>query len=446
MAAIETLPAVTRAHPVLPIFRIEGEGAAMLYTPGMAVPEASADLHELEQRAIAAEAAWQAYVNRPFEPECLTVYLSNRCNLGCVYCYSAPQDPVRRVWRLSPRVETDSPAAFPVISERAVEAAAGVVAEHCVRKSKPFSLIFHGGGEPTLHWDLLQRLRERVGLVAEAHGLSLWSYLATNGMVADSKAAWLAAQFTLIGLSCDGPPEIHDGNRPFGSGAPSSAVLERTARALTLAGADFHVRATITRSGLRRQRDIVAYCIRVLGARVVRFEPAYQAHAGQAAYLQPDDAEDFVRGFLEARALARTLGGELHVSGVRVGEIHGPYCNPLREVLQLGPNGVASACFLTADDDRPDDAELALGRYDDATNTFVIDRARADALRRRGARIPDRCRSCVNVYHCARDCPDVCLLTAGRERMEAPGFRCRVQKLLAHELIREMAWNQLPEA
>jgi hypothetical protein len=52
----------------------------------------------------------------------------------------------------------------------------------------------------------------------------------------------------------------------------------------------------------------------------------------------------------------------------------------------------------------------------------------------------------VNVYHCARDCPDVCLLTAGRERVEAPGFRCRVQKLLAHELIREMAWNQLPEA
>jgi sulfatase maturation enzyme AslB (radical SAM superfamily) len=429
------LSEVTRLHPSLPIFRIVDESDTYLYTPGH-VADVDADIGELEGRAAEAVEKWIGLGTRPFEPECLTVYLSNKCNLACSYCYSAPEDPARARWRVHPVPERHGQR-FPIVDEAVVIAAARVVAESCRAKGKRFSLIFHGGGEPTLHWELLQTLRHRVGDVAREAGLPLWSYLATNGVIPEGRVEWLARNFSLLGLSCDGPPDIQDLNRPAATGLATSAAVERTARRLVECGVEFHIRATITPASVDRQPEVVAYCIDQLGARVVRFEPAYQAHTASPAFFQAEDAERFVAGFLDARRVAHQLGGELHVSGVRVDEIHGPYCNPLRDVLQIAPDGVGSACFLTADGDRADDAEMGLGRYDVVSGTFVIDHGRAAQLRRRAARIPTRCESCVNLYHCARDCPDTCVITADQHRLEQPGFRCRVQKLLAHQLIRE---------
>lgn len=417
---------VERLHPALPVFRVSYADGPVLYTPGFAVRESSADHRVVEQLARGAEAAWHEFVDRPFVPECLTLYLSNQCNLGCAYCYSAPIDPPHERWRLQP-----------TLNEAAALAAAGLVAANCETKSKPLSLIFHGGGEPTQHWDLLTRLRLAIGDLAGARGLGLWSYIATNGLISDARAAWLADHFSTIGLSCDGPPDIQDRHRPAASGAPTSAAVERTARRLSDRGADFHVRVTITKLSAHRQAEIAEYCVMRLGARTIRFEPAYQPRPESGAHFDAADAELFVEHFVAAQAAARRIGAELRVSGVRLTEIHGAYCNPLRDVLQLSPDGRASACFLTADGERPEDEALAMGHYDAAAGVFVIDEPRAAMQRRRAGRIPARCHECVNVYHCARDCPDVCLIASDPSTHVTPGFRCRVQKLLAHELIKE---------
>ena len=431
---------VTRLHDVLPLFRLEDARGPIVYAPGAAQAEASAAMTALERRARAAHEAWRDYATRPFEPECLTVYLSNACNLACTYCYSAPVDPGRWSWRLRPHGASPDNR-FPVVSERAVVAAASTVAAHCVRRRQPFALNFHGGGEPSVHWALLQRLRELVGEIAAASELPMWAFVATNGVITEQQAAWLGAHFSLVGLSCDGPPDLHDRHRPAATGASTAAVVARTALALAASGVPFHVRATVTKAALTRQPEIVAYLVRHLGARMIRIEPAYQAHAGQPAHLDETDAEAFVEGFLEARRLGERLGSDVQLSGVRMDEIHGPYCHPLRDVLQVGPDGTASACFLTVDGERPDDAAMTIGRYEAAADRFVVDSPGAAALRAAAAAIPPRCQSCVNVYHCARDCPDVCLVTAGPARNDVPGLRCRIHRLLAHELIRERAYG-----
>ena len=447
---------VARVHPALPIFRIDDGPRTLFYTPGYLEVSSAADAaaidaalragsddltspaaRRLETRGRQAVQSWRELAERPFEPECLTVYLSNRCNLGCAYCYAAPVEPVRarrRLRVLSDRADAD----FPIVSERVVAAAARFVARSCAKKSKPLALILHGGGEPTLHWDLVVDIRREAGLIADAHQLSLWAYIATNGVLPEDRAAWLARHFTVIGLSCDGPPDIQNANRPGASGAPTSAIVERTARVLVASGAEFHVRATITPDAVRRQPEIAAYCCDRLGARTVRFEPAYDGRRSPSRF-RPGDAEEFVLYFLEAREAARARGCELHVSGVRLDEIHGPYCNPLREVLQLTPDGTASACFLTAGNQDPEDAAFALGHLDPSTGEFVVDQQRAAAVRRRAARIPRRCEACFNIHHCARDCPDVCLLSAEDLDERHEGFRCRTQKLLALAWIREMA-------
>lgn len=426
-----------RVHPTLPIFRVDDEAGSVLYAPGLAQPEAGADIEAFERRAREAVDVWRAHLSRPFEPECLTVLLSNACNAACAYCYSAPRDLARRSRRSA--VGGDGGAsAQATVSEAAVAAAAALVADHCAARGRDFALSFHGGGEPTLHWALLVRLHERVGALAATRGLPLWSHVATNGVVSERQAAWLAEHVSLVGLSCDGPSDLHDRQRPAASGGGTSAVVERTARVLADAGASFHVRATITRAALGRQPEIASYLAGRLGARVIRFEPAYQPRGGEAAHLPASDAEDFVEGFLDARRVARRLGAELLLSGVRLDEIHGPYCHPLRDVLQVGPGDTASACFLTADGDRPEDAALTFGAYDCATDRFTLDLGRVARLRRSALAVPPHCRECFNQYHCARDCPDVCVV-AEPEHTAGPGLRCRVHQLVAAALIRERA-------
>ena len=452
---------VVRVHPTLPIFRLDEGDQAIFYTPGEVlvtsrteavdveaalgvgsvgpISHAHGVARTLEARGRDATRAWHQLAEKTFEPECLTLYLSNRCNLGCSYCYAAPIDEARARTRLrmlpGPHLDTE----LPLLSEDVVHAAARLVARCCASKSKPLTVVFHGGGEPTLHWSLLERIRARVAEVAGESGIPLWTYIATHGVLPESRARWLADHFNSIGLSCDGPPDIQNANRPTAAGAPTAAAVERTARVFADAGADYAVRVTVTRASVRRQSEILVYICDRLGARTVRIEPAYDARRATGSHLRPEDAAAFVGHFLEAREVARQRGCDLQVSGVRPDEIHGPYCNPLREVLQLTPDGAATACFLCTDSRQPDDAAMAFGRLDPLTGEFAVDRAHVAALRRRAARVPARCEACVNVYHCARDCPDVCVITAQEIDEAHEGFRCRVQKLLGRQWIKEMA-------
>jgi radical SAM protein with 4Fe4S-binding SPASM domain len=393
----------------------------------------------LEVRGRQAELAWRNLAEKSFEPECLTLYLSNRCNLACSYCYSAPVAPAGGRASLRMVSEPVAEAAFPILKEPVIYAAARLVARSCAGQRKPLTLVLHGGGEPTLHWSLLQRVIGEVQRIASAHGVSMFSYIATHGLLPEDRAAWLAANFSLIGLSCDGPPDIQNANRPFVLGSPTADIVERTAAVFARAGAVHDVRMTVTPENVKRQREIALYACERLCARTVRFEPVYDARRTSGPRFRPEQAEEFVEHFLDAREAVRQRGGDLVASGVRIDEIHGPYCNPLRDTLQLTPDGVATACFLSTGSGEAHEQVMAFGRFDAATSEFVVDQEQATALRRRAARVPERCRACGNVYHCARDCPDTCVITTNSADEPAEGFRCRVQQLLGHREIWDMA-------
>ena len=388
---------------------------------------------ELVRRGRAASRAWEDLATRPFEPECLTLYLSNRCNLACRYCYSAPEEEARAGLRVL------GDASFPVLSEAAVAAAARRVAAWCAAKGRPLTLVLHGGGEPTLHWELLGRVRSICLREAELAGVGLWSYIATHGVLAESRVRWLARNFDLIGLSCDGPPDIQAANRPAASGGDTSRAVERTAGILNGENAAFSVRATITPETTARQADIVEYFHAVLRARTIRFEPAYSGRRRNGDRFRTADADSFVKHFLEAETTAKRRGCDLQISGVRLDEIHGPFCTPLRDVLQVTPDGKASACFLSTGSGDAADEAMATGGFNRNTGEFEVDTRRAAAARLQAARIPVRCRECHNVHHCARECPDVCLLTDDADEGASEGFRCRVQKLWSRHVIFEMA-------
>lgn len=385
---------------------------------------------ELWRRAELAVEEARRWEEEPFRPECLTLYMNNECNLGCVYCHTDP-----------------SPGPAARLDMEVIAAAAEVVAQNCRQKGRPFYGVFHGGGEPTLHRERVERALSLLARVASAHGVEFFRYVATNGVMSEEKAVWLAHRFDLVGLSCDGPAEIQNSQRPRRNGTPgwraTSHIVERTGRILREEGCRLHVRTTITGATLDRQAEIAEYICHQFSPEEIHFEPVYLGGRTSAATgLSAHQAGEFVAHFLKAREIARQRGILLMSSGSRPDVIHGPYCNVFRHTLNLVPGGVATACFEFTDATQVEARGATIGALNRETGRFEIDHSRVQELRRQLGVIPADCASCFNRYHCVRECPDRCPLDDdARPNHEAskPGFRCQAQKALAYAILRETA-------
>ena len=145
----------------------------------------------------------------------IVVKVAERCNLACPHCYYFFKE-----------FDGTGKAAF--ITERTVEEL-----PRFLRRSldtlnvQHFNVVFHGG-EPLLlkkarFDDLCQRLR--AGLEGHA-GLSLG--MQTNGVLIDNEWIEIFAKHDVrVGVSIDGPPELHDLRRPDKRGKGSYAGAAR---------------------------------------------------------------------------------------------------------------------------------------------------------------------------------------------------------------------------
>jgi uncharacterized protein len=381
---------------------------------------------ELWRRADQAIEKANSWREEPFSPECLTLYMNNECNLSCVYCHTDP-----------------SPRPVARLELEAIAAAGEVVAESCRQKGVPFYIVFHGGGEPTLHRGRVDSAMARLEAVACAHGVEPFRYVATNGVMSEEKARWLAHHFDLVGLSCDGPAEIQNRQRPSWSGRDTSRVLERTAYILREEGCRLHVRTTITGATLNRQAEIADYICQQFSPEEIHFEPVYVGgRTSTFTRLDAHQANEFVTNFLEAQELARRCEIPLLSSGSRPGSIHGPYCHVFRRVINLVPGGLATACFKITEAAQIEERGADIGSLNRDTGRFEIDHFRVQALRQQlNVTLPE-CAECFNRYHCARECPDCCPLDKDAHPGSVsvvPGFRCRAQKALAYASLRKTA-------
>lgn len=376
----------------------------------------------------------QAWLQSGFSPECLTIYLSTACNLSCAYCYSRPTRHT----------------SLPPIDPQHVEAGACIVARSCVEKGRPFQLLLHGGGEPTVHWPLVPELYTITRRIAHEHGLDWVGHIATNGVLSETRARWLGQHFSSVGLSWDGPPDIQDQQRHAPDGRSSSATVARTARALLDTDAILEIRTTITPATVCRQEEVVAFFLRRVGTCRVRFEPVYRQQGNLG--FSPEMAQQFVHHFLAAQSRARAAGMSLEYSGMRPDEVHGPFCEVHRQVLHLTPDGEISGCFFCIGQGDADEKIARVGRFDPTSDQVVLDHAAIARHRLCTGKIPDACRDCPVSFHCARGCPEECELqraeqdTLPRHQGNAAAFRCQVHRGLFEAWVEREAQLLIQES
>jgi uncharacterized protein len=181
-----------------------------------------------------------------------------RCNLACDYCFFLKKD------RLYPG------SGFRM-SDETMEA---YIRQTIEGQTAPEVTIAWQGGEPTLMG--LDFFRRAVAVEKEhaRPGRRIGNSFQTNGVLVDEEwCRFFHDNDFLVGLSLDGPRELHDAYRHDKGGRSVFDKVEGAARLMQKHGAEFNILCTVNAANSRHPLEVYRYFRDDLGARYLQFIP-----------------------------------------------------------------------------------------------------------------------------------------------------------------------------
>ncbi len=322
-----------------------------------------------------------------FCPHEVTLFLTSRCNLHCRYCYAeAGRKAVEMPW------ETARAAVDLVVMN------AGLLG------AGKFIVGFHGGGEPTMAWDLLVRVVDYACEKADQSGLDLELFAATNGILSPPQREFIVKHFHSVNISLDGPDDIQDHQRPKVGGGGSYQQVRETLQHFDQCGFRYGIRATITAATVGRLEEIVEHLRTEFHFSYLHLEPAWFCGRCLTSGEQAPSDEQFIEHFLRASKRGRELNVQINYSGARLGTLTCKFCAAPGDGFSVLPEGWVTSCYEITEPDDPRAEIFHYGRYDASTGTFRFDLERLRRLQQFSVEHLPFCRDCFCKWHCAGDC------------------------------------------
>lgn len=220
------------------------------------------------------------------------------CNLDCKYCFYLEKEnlyPKTNKWAMSP-----------VLLERYIQQ---------YIEAQPIDTVHFAwqGGEPTLLG--VDFFRTVVALQTKySHGKTIENALQTNGTLLDDEwGEFLAKHHFLVGLSIDGPRELHDFYRVDKGGA---ATYDRVIRGLTKLKdhqVEFNTLTVVNRKNCAHPREVYRF-LKDIGSNFMQFIPIVERRTEQPGpdglvLIQPvfDRAAEVTDWSVEPRAYGEFL-------------------------------------------------------------------------------------------------------------------------------------------
>lgn len=318
------------------------------------------------------------------------------CNLACEYCYYLDRGP----------------AASPAVQARMTEALLErFIAEHLAASPDEVVRFSWHGGEPTVlgldYFRTVMAIERRLA----PPGRTIANGLQTNGTLLDDDwGRFLAAEGFSVGLSLDGPREIHDRYRRSRDGRGSFEAAMRGYEVLHRHGVPTDILCVVGAHNERRPLEVYRF-FRGIGASFVTFLPLVVPRPDRpggvsAESVAPRAWGDFLlAGFDEwvehdigrlkvqiIEEAARTAFGQEHSLC-----IFRPVCG---DIPVLERNGDVFACDHFVDGGH---------RIGNITETPLAELLESPAQRAFGlakqARLPRVCRTCDVLDLCNGECP-----------------------------------------
>lgn len=349
-------------------------------------------------------------------PVALTLLLTTACNLRCAYCYASAGDvPTRHM-----SLET---------AKRGIDF---IVRNARAQDSPYFEVAFHGGGEPTLNWEVLTGAVDHAKRQAVQFGLHLTTCIATNGVLTERRIEWIAANVSAANVSFDGLPAIHDRHRLTRSGRGSSHRVVQTLRRFDEGRFRYGIRVTVTEDTVAALPDSVEYICSNFRPDAIQTEPVYGLGRGRGE--RPIESGEFVAAFRAAQQRAARCSREISFSAARLGTLSNHFCAVSRDSFCLSPDGNVTACYEACSETGRWAGIFFYGRPSANGGGYEFDPARLDRLRLQTVDCLEHCRACFAKWSCAGDCYYKALEVNGPGGFSGAG-RC--------EIIRELTKDQI---
>lgn len=188
--------------------------------------------------------------------------VGSRCNLRCDYCYYLEKE------KLYPA----SGHGAMMMDDRVLET---FIRQYIESQTTPAVLFTWHGGEPLLrdrsYYEKIIALERRY-----ARGIRVDNAIQTNGTLLDDDwCRFFRDNGWLVGLSVDGPEDLHDRYRRTAGGGPSFAAVMRAIETLSRNAVDWNALAVVNAFNAR-QPDRFYDFFRSVGCHYIQFTPVVE--------------------------------------------------------------------------------------------------------------------------------------------------------------------------
>jgi uncharacterized protein len=328
------------------------------------------------------------------------------CNLTCAYCYYLRKENL---------FTSEQPRRMPD------ELLEKYIAERLQNSPGPATSFEWHGGEPTL---LGLDFFRRVVQLQRKHsptGRRIINGLQTNGtLINEDWAAFLARAKFSVGLSLDGPADVHDAFRRTCDNRPTHGAVERAFRLLRRHKVHCDILCVVHAANVADPLRVYHY-FKELGARYIQFLPLVEPVPGPTGGVSARTATPEALGTFFVTIFDEWIHGDLGRIVVQMfDEALRPFCK-LPHALCIFSETCGTVPVLEHDGrlfccDHYVDPDHCLGNLDKSTfgectqNPALI----AFGLRKRDG-LPNYCKHCDVVEWCNGGCPKDRIATAADE-------------------------------
>lgn len=188
--------------------------------------------------------------------------VGSRCNLRCDYCYYLEKE----------KLYSASGHGAMMMDDRVLET---FIRQYIESQTTPAVLFTWHGGEPLLrdrsYYEKIIALERRY-----ARGIRVDNAIQTNGTLLDDDwCRFFRDNGWLVGLSVDGPEDLHDRYRRTAGGGPSFAAVMRAIETLSRNAVDWNALAVVNAFNAR-QPDRFYDFFRSVGCHYIQFTPVVE--------------------------------------------------------------------------------------------------------------------------------------------------------------------------
>jgi len=306
---------------------------------------------------------------------CISLFLTNQCNLSCRYCYCEKSKDRQTI-------NTDF-------------AKAGI--DDFFNNFGHVYLRLFGDGEPTLEF---QKMKELI-FYARKKDRKAVIELQTNGFFPKKIPDYIIKNIQIVWISCDGPNDIQNYYRPTKINTGSSDIVEKNIKYLSKKVDKLGIRITIGAKNVKRQKELVDY-FNNLGAKYIYTDLLFKPVKSNLG-IEKTSPLEYAKQFIKAKKYAESLGifygsfFEINFDGKT--DISCRSCNPSSH---LTTDGYVTCCDM-AYNGKVFPA-MVYGEYNSKTNKIIYDKNKINIIQSRRVDNLTECKDCNIKYNCAGGC------------------------------------------